>query len=115
MDPRSHQRLSTTLIPTEISGIEGLRLQTSGRILDASCRGLRLAISEPVPAGSRLRLELEDSTIFGEVRYCQEQRGWYIVGLFVEEMVIGGSELARLLAHLIDETDVAEREAIRLE
>jgi hypothetical protein len=115
MDPRTPTRLSTILIPTQITGLRNLQLQTSGRILGVSSRGLSVGTSEPVAVGSFLRLDLEDSAILGEVRYCEAQRSWYEIGLFVEEMLIGSSDLARLLASLIESTTIVEGEAIRSE
>jgi hypothetical protein len=113
MGSRIGGRLPSTLIPARITGLGDLRLQTSGRILDVSCRALRIGLSEPVPVGSSLRLEFEDSTIFCEVRSCDEQGSWYAVGLFVGEMLIGASELSRCLATEIDQAGAAGREAAK--
>ena len=115
MSGSPHQKLPTTLIPAQITGLRGLEFQTPARIVDVSSRGLRIGASEPVPVGSLLQIELDDSTIVGEVRYCQPLGSWYAIGLFVQEMLIGMSDHARLLATLIEETDTAEPEAVRWE
>jgi hypothetical protein len=97
MHTRCEQRLNATLIPVQVTGLGTLHIQTPGRALDVSRNGLRLAVPEPIPIGSLLRIELEDSIVFGEVRYCQDHESWHAVGLFVEEVLVGESELSRLV------------------
>jgi len=104
MDLRSDSRLHATLIPVQVAGLDSLRLEAPARILDVSQKGLRLGMSESIPVGSLLRVELEDSVIFGEVRYCEDRKTWFAVGLYVEEILIGASPLSRLVATLLDET-----------
>ena len=108
MDRRTEKRLPTTLIPVQVIGLGELRLQACGRILDVSHRGLRVGLPESVPVGSFLRLEFEGSVIFGEVRYCEQQGSWHSVGLFVEQILIGGSDLGRLIAELLEQPDTAQ-------
>jgi hypothetical protein len=97
MHLRCEQRLNATLIPVQVTGLGTLHLQTPGRALDVSRNGMRLGLSEPIPIGSLLRIELDDSIVFGEVRYCQDHQSWYSVGLFVEEVLVGESPLSRLV------------------
>jgi hypothetical protein len=108
MDRRTERRLPTTLIPVQVSGLGDLRLQACGRILDVSHRGVRLGLPESVPIGGFLRIEFEGSVIFGEVRYSEDQQSWHAIGLFVEEILIGESDLARLIGELIQEPDHAQ-------
>jgi len=62
-----------------------------------------LGISEAIPVGSLLRVQLEDSTIFGEVRYCEDRATWFAIGLYVEQILLGTSPLAKLVATLLEE------------
>lgn len=82
-------------------------MQACGRVLDVSHRGLRLGVPGPIPIGSFLRLEFEGSVILGEVRYCEQQNSWHSIGLFVEEILIGESDLGRLIADLLEQPDTA--------
>jgi hypothetical protein len=103
MDLRSDPRLHATLIPVQVSGLDALRLEAPARILDVSPKGMRLGIAESIPVGSLLRIELEDSVIFGEVRYCEDRKTWFAVGLYVEQILMGTSPLSRLVSGLLDE------------
>ena len=105
MDRRAEKRLPTTLIPVQVIGLGELRLQACGRILDVSHRGLRVGLPDAAPIGSFLRLEFDGSVIFGEVRYCEQQSSWHSIGLFVEKILIGESELGRLVAELLNQPD----------
>jgi hypothetical protein len=62
-------------------------------VLDYSGRGMRLGVNAQIPAGSAVRIEMDDQLILGEVCYCTPSRlGRYAVGL----------ELEQALAHLDD-------------
>lgn len=95
MGQRSEKRLATALIPIQIAGLGDLRqLHMTGLVLDASAHGLRILVKESISVGSLLRLEVEGSTMCGEVRHCQERTGGYALGL---EILTGSVELAGLL------------------
>ena len=100
MDLREHPRLGANLIPVQVTGLEDLPLRTSGRIINVSRKGLRLQTAEPISPGAFLRLDFDDATIFAETRYCRLEDDGYAVGLFVEEVLVGTSDLARLVASL---------------
>jgi len=85
MDHRRSKAASRTLVPVRIAGLGDLHLQTFGRLLDISRSGLRLGVLEAVPVGSLLQLELEGWVIRGEVRYCQDQKTWYAIGLEIRD------------------------------
>src|SRR5579864_4189850 len=104
MDLRADSRLHATLIPVQVTGLDALRLEAPARILDVSQKGMRLGMPESIPVGSLLRIQLEDSVIFGEVRYCEDRKSWFAIGIYVEEILIGASPLSRLVAQLLDET-----------
>jgi hypothetical protein len=44
-----------------------------------------VGVLEAVPVGSLLRLELDDTVIFGQVRYCQDKKTWYALGLEIRD------------------------------
>jgi hypothetical protein len=100
MDTRP--RLPTTLIPAKITGLQDLHLLTSGRILEVSSRRLHIGTSEAIPIGSSLRVEFQDSAVSGEVLSCKNQGSWHEIAVYVEEVLIGSSDLARLLANLVE-------------
>lgn len=116
MERRGNTRIAASqVIPVQVIGLGDLQLLTSARIVNVSPNGLRLTTSEAIPAGSFLRLEFDDATIFAEVRYCEREKHAYGIGVYVEEILIGTSELARLVASLIgDGPEQAQRETVRV-
>jgi hypothetical protein len=116
MERRGNTRIAASqVIPVQVIGLGGLELLTSARIVNVSPNGLRMSTSEAIPVGSFLRLEFDDATIFAEVRYCERQKHAYAIGVYVEEILIGTSELARLVASLIgDNPEQTQRETARV-
>jgi hypothetical protein len=84
MHARNGERVTSTLIPVQIAGLGDLDLQTFGRVLDISHLGLRLGVLDAVPVGALLRIELGDSILFGEVRYCESRDSWFAIGLAID-------------------------------
>lgn len=72
--------------------------QISAMVDNVSEGGIRLATSIALTPGLFLRLRLDDSTLFGEVRYCCPWVGGYLAGLYVERVLVGNSDLSRLMA-----------------
>jgi len=80
-------------------------------VKNASGRGLGLQMDHPVPLGSALKIEGEDSTLFGEVAYCQEVESLFLVGVDLDQMICGLAGLGRSLerfsegkcAHTVDD------------
>jgi len=115
MERRGNTRIAASqVIPVQVIGLGDLELLTSARIVNVSPNGLRMSTSEAIPVGSFLRLEFDDATILAEVRYCEREKHAYGVGLYVEEILIGTSELARLVASLIgDNPEQTHKEPVR--
>ena len=115
MERRGNTRIAASqVIPVQVIGLGDLELLTSARIVNVSPNGLRVSTSEAIPVGSFLRLEFDDAPIFAEVRYCEREKHAYGIGLYVEEILIGTSELARLVASLIgDNPEQTQREPAR--
>ena len=97
-DPRFPVELSGTLIRFDN---EGTRLPVY--VEDVSEGGVRLALSEALESGAFVRLEVADSTLFCEVRYCRRGAVAYTAGLLVERVLLGASDLGRLIEKLLAE------------
>ena len=106
MERRADSRLTANRIPVQVFGLGENKLRTTGRIVDASPKGLRIEIADRADEGAFLQIEFDDATILGEVRYCQKQDRVYATGVFVEQILIGTSELARLVDSLLREQPV---------
>ena len=74
-----------------------------GRLRDVSENGLRLSTQLPLKAGMFLRIVLDDSVFFGEVRYCCPFMDGFVSGLLVEQMLLGTTELSKLIAAALPE------------
>lgn len=59
---------------------------------------MKLETTAPLASGTFVRLYLDDSVLFGEVRYSCPWKAGHLIGLYVERVLMGSSDLARLLA-----------------
>jgi hypothetical protein len=67
-------------------------------VKNASGRGLGLVTAAPAPSGAPLRIEFEDSIVLGESIYCRADRDGYFIGVELDQVLVGLTELARNLA-----------------
>lgn len=71
-------------------------------VKNASGRGLGLVTAEPVPAGSAIRIEIEDAVVLGEAIYCRSEAGGHFIGVELDQVLVGLTELGRRLEALMD-------------
>jgi phage shock protein A len=57
----------------------------SAQVVDVSDRGLGLFLEEEVAAGSTMRIDIEDASLSGTVRYCRPQAEGFAVGVLLEQ------------------------------
>lgn len=69
----------------------------TGYACDVSENGLRLVTEIALTPGAFLKIQMEDSTLFAEVKYCNVWMDLHIAGVYVEEVLLGTSELAKLI------------------
>jgi hypothetical protein len=98
MERRDLERLPVEF-PVEfiVLGHEG-GSRRQGVIRNVSAEGLCLTTDTTLETGGFLRIEIEDAFFFGEVRYCNPCAGGSIAGLYIEQVLMGQSAWARLLA-----------------
>src|SRR5207302_3306765 len=94
-DPRFPVELSGTL-----TGFDEPETRLSVYVEDVSEGGVRLALAEALECGALVRLAVADSTLFCEVRYCRRGGVAYTAGLLVERVLLGASDLGRLIEKL---------------
>jgi hypothetical protein len=104
------ERRDDPRLPTELSGFV-IRLGGSTDrareeqlpiwIEDISEGGIRFTVNAFLEVGSFLVIKVEESTLFGQVRYCQGENSNYTVGALVERMLMGSSNLAMLIEKLL--------------
>lgn len=81
-----------------------------GSIRNVSGRGLGVVTEARVDPGAALRIEMEDSVVLGEAIYCRSDGEGHFVGVELDQMLVGLTELGRNLAALTGNM-AAEREA----
>ncbi len=84
-------------------------VRLDARVTNASGRGLGLWTAAPVPSGAPLRIELEDSIVLGESIYCRADGDGHFVGVELDQVLVGLTELARNLAAYAPEFELEAR------
>jgi hypothetical protein len=72
-------------------------MQHIAKIRNASGRGLSIEIPSPVPPGAAIKIESQDSILLGEAVYCKGGQGPYLVGVELDQVLCGLTELGRRL------------------
>jgi hypothetical protein len=75
----------------------------TGRILDLSGRHAAIRLDRPLASGAPLRLDFDDSVIWGEVGSCRPAKEGVEVKFIVREAVPMLSDLGRLVSALMAE------------
>ncbi len=65
------------------------------QVVDVSDRGLGLFLEQEVPAGSVMRIDVEDASLSGTVRYCRPQAEGFAVGVLLEQPLRSQGEEAK--------------------
>lgn len=70
-------------------------------IRDISEGGVRLETAEELECGSFIVVEVEDSTLVGEVKYCRLEAAGYTIGVRVERVLMGESPVSHFIESLL--------------
>ncbi len=81
----------------------------AARVRNASGRGLGLTVSRPVPAGVAVRIELGDAIVLGEAIYCRSEQDQFFLGIELDQVLVGLTELGRKLTAWENEERSAPR------
>ena|SRR5271165_6890993 len=68
-----------------------------GYACDVSENGLRLVTEVELVPDTFLRIEMGDASMFAQVKYCTQWMDLHVSGVYVEEMLLGVSELSKLI------------------
>jgi hypothetical protein len=113
MDRRFDNRYPSDSI-VQITTLPAPGSTCTGKLIDISSSGVALSAPIELPAGSAVQLEVADSFMFGFVVYCAPESSDFRMGIEVQRVLLGGSDLSRLLqSALIDampeESEVSAR------
>jgi len=73
----------------------------SGRITDVSESGICILSALQFERGDIIQLELADSKMFGHMAYCQAEATMFRTGIEVVQVLVGGTQLSRLLGTIL--------------
>jgi PilZ domain len=108
MDKRREPRFQADQ-PVVVTILTEPQTRIEARVKDASGRGLGLVASVPVPAGAPVRIEIDDALVLGEAIYCRDDDDGHFIGVELDQMLVGLTELARNLAAFAPEFAVEAR------
>lgn len=75
----------------------------SGRMSNISKSGLNIVVPVHFAAAALVKVDFADSTLFGYVVYSEKHEGAFRTGIEVETVLLGGTDLSRLLHSLLAE------------
>jgi hypothetical protein len=97
MDQRREPRFQTDQ-SVVLTVLNGHSVRISGRVKDASSRGLGLRTEAPVEPGAAVRIEADDAILLGEAIFCRSDLDGHFVGVELDQMLVGLTELSRALS-----------------
>jgi hypothetical protein len=105
MDQRREPRFRSDQ-PVVVTVLNEPEIRLEARVKNASGRGLGLVTPIPVQPGAAIRIELEDSMVLGEAIYCRSDPDGHFIGVEMDQVLVGLTELGRNLAALSAEMAV---------
>ena len=103
MDRRLHNRALADL-DVQVVRFRKQDQFVSGRLEDISESGLCVILPCELVQDELVRLEAADCTLFGHVVYCTWQRNAFRTGIEVERVLLGNTDLAKLLRTTLQDT-----------
>ena len=113
MDCRNHERYPTGL-QVRVTDVEAPDFSASGQVVDLSEAGIGAYLPLPFTPESAVRLNIDDSVLYGFVAHSTPERSYFRTGVEVVQVLIGGSDLSQLLKATLEEAmpDVEWLEAL---
>jgi hypothetical protein len=112
VDSRIHERHPTGF-QVRVSEVDYPDFSASGQVVDLSEAGIGVYLPLQFMPGSAVRLNINDSVLYGFVAHSTPERSYFRTGIEVVQVLIGGSNLSQLLKATLEEAmpDV-ERETL---
>lgn len=89
--------------PVAVLVLGGEEIREAARVRNVSPAGIQLVSNRVIPAGSAIKIELDNSMALGEVVYCVAEGDHSIMGVKLEHVLNGLAELQRKLLELAEE------------
>jgi len=96
MDRRYEDRYPSDSI-VQITTLPAPGTRYTGKLVNISTSGVAIATSVELVAGTAVQVEAADSFMFGFVVHSSQDGGEFRMGIEVQRVLLGGSDLSRLL------------------
>jgi hypothetical protein len=94
MDKRSEPRCAVDET-VAITTLGSSSFRQRGWVKNVSANGLGVLVKTEIPAGTAVRVDCEDAILLGEAMFCRSMEEGYFVGVQLEQILKGLSELHR--------------------
>jgi hypothetical protein len=102
MDRRLDERYRTNLAAT-VTDLAAPERVASGQVVNVSQSGVCANLSMRVAPGATVKVQIGDCALFGHVAYCDDEPA-FRTGIEIVRVLIGESDLARLVKAILVET-----------
>ncbi len=102
MEQRREPRFTTDQ-PVTVTVLGPCEQRHEAKVKNASGRGLALEMPEAVAPGTALKIELDDSVVLGEAVYCRREPESHLIGVELDQVLCGLTELGRKLQEFATE------------
>jgi hypothetical protein len=102
MDRRLHKRYCTDF-DVCLTIIQTGELFGPFPVSDMSVSGIGIVLPVQIAPGDTVKLEIGDSTLFGHIVYCNPEGSQFRIGIEVQQVLLGGTELSMLLRRVMGE------------
>jgi len=102
VDRRLHERHPTGF-QVRVSEVDIPEISASGEVVDLSEAGIGVYLPLQFKPGRAVRLNINDSVLYGFVAYSRPERSYFRTGIEVVQALIGGSDPSQLLKATLEE------------
>ncbi len=103
MDRRSQERWAADF-EVQVTDLGCPTRSASGHVRDISKSGICAVVPLELPPDASIRLNIEDSVLFGRVVYSQPEGPLFRTGIEVAQVLVGGTAVSKLLHRTLRET-----------
>lgn len=92
MDRRREPRIRAyeTVLLTVLGGAG---YSTPANAIQLSAHGMRLVVDRPIPVNVAIKVVCDDWLGLGDVCYCRQERGHFVVGLKLDQVLVDLADL----------------------
>jgi hypothetical protein len=100
--------------PVMVTILSDPEVRMNALVKNASGRGLGLIVKTPVRPGAAIRIEIDDSMVLGEAIYCRMESEGHFVGVELDQVLVGLTELRRILEGFSPELPLEARPPVKM-